>query len=95
MDEIPGPILQPGQKVWVKLDAEFGQGPWPAQPFGTVSEHPLAEAGVAWVLTMTTSGLRRTYWIVFDEMQFDVDGDGPYPMSEVLDIYLEGISPTV
>jgi hypothetical protein len=35
------------------------------------------------------SGPRRSYWIVFDEPQFDADGDGPYRSSEVLDKYLE------
>lgn len=89
MDEPPGPILRAGQRVRVMLDPDFGIGPWPTEPLGTISEHPLAEDGATWRPIMTTSGLRRFYWIVFDEPQFDPDGDGPYPEAEELDIYLE------
>ena len=37
----------------------------------------------------TTSGVRRMYWIAFDEPQFDMEGDGPYPSAQILDKYLE------
>ena len=40
-------------------------------------------------MTETVSGPRRSYLIVFDEPQFDPDGDGPCGSSEVLDKYLE------
>ncbi|MGA2307736.1 MAG: hypothetical protein ABSH29_26635 [Acidimicrobiales bacterium] len=40
-------------------------------------------------LVETTTGVRRLYWIAFDEPQFDVEGNGPYPSSQVLDKYLE------
>ncbi len=40
---------------------------------------------------MTTSGLRRFYWVVFDEPKIDADGDGPYAEAEILDIYLARI----
>jgi hypothetical protein len=40
-------------------------------------------------MTQTVSGPRRSYWIVFDEPQFDADGDGPYGSSEILDKYVE------
>jgi hypothetical protein len=34
-----------------------------------------------------------TYWVRFDEPQYDTDGDGPYDTSQVLGKYLEAISP--
>jgi len=37
----------------------------------------------------TTSGPSWFYWIVFDEPQFDADGDGPYISAEVLAKYVE------
>lgn len=89
MDEIPGPILRAGQRVRVMLDTIDGIGPWPTKPLGTIAEHPLSSDGATWRPIMTTSGLRRFYWIVFDEPQLDPDGDGPYAESEALDKYLE------
>jgi len=34
-------------------------------------------------------GILTTYWVIFDEPQLDVDGDGPYESSQVLEKYLE------
>jgi hypothetical protein len=80
---------QAGERVRIRRDNEYGPGPWPAEPTGIVAAHPASADGAPWVITQVASGLRRTYWIVFDEPQFDADGDGPYGTSEVLDKYLE------
>ena len=78
-----------GDRIRVRRDRRFGPGPWPSEPNGTIAAHPLSEEGAIWRAAATTSGPRRFYWIVFDVPQSDTDGDGPYEMAEVLDIYLE------
>ena len=78
--------LQFGARVRVLRDPDFGPGPWPDQPSGTVIPSPERSASES---VETTSGVRRLYWVVFDEPQFDVAGNGPYPSSQVLDKYLE------
>lgn len=80
--------FEAGQHVRVHSDPEHGPGPWPAEPRGTILAHPLAEAGEVSIPTDTLQGPRRTYWVEFDEPQFDLDGFGPYSMSEVLDEYI-------
>ena len=91
MDDF-GAVFRAGDRVRVRRDPEHGPGPWPAEPAGVVARHPGSHEGDPWVLTKTMSGHRRTYWIVFDDPQSDVDGDGPYVESEVLDKYLVLIS---
>jgi hypothetical protein len=78
-----------GERVRVRRDQEHGPGPWPAEPTGIAVAHPASADGTPWVMTQTVSGPRRSYWIVFDDPQFDADGDGPYGSSEVLEKYLE------
>jgi hypothetical protein len=85
------PEFRAGQRVRVRRDRDYGPGPWPAEPTGTVARHPASPDGTPWVSTQTTTGLRRSYWIVFDEPQFDVERDGPYLSSEVLDQYIERV----
>jgi hypothetical protein len=75
--------------VRIRRDPEWPHGPWPAEPIGTVVEHPLSEDGGVWRPVLTTSGWGRFYWIKFDEMQTDADGDGPYFEAEVLDTDIE------
>jgi hypothetical protein len=87
--ETRGPEYLPGDRVRIRRDRDFPSGPWPAEPSGTVVEHPLSEGGLAWRPVLTTSGWGRFYWVKFDESQTDADGDGPYQSSEVLDIYIE------
>ena len=82
-----------GQRVKIRRDEDYGPGPWPAEPSGEVRRHPLAAADEVSVPTQTVLGPRRSYWIAFDEPQFDVDGDGPYVSSEVLDKYIEAEGP--
>jgi hypothetical protein len=77
-----------GDRVKVRRDPDYGPGPWPDEPTGTIAQHPLAPEGQPWVETVTRLGLRRTYWVQFDRPQRDTEGDGPYPESEVLDYYL-------
>ena len=70
-----------GTRVRVRQDPEFGPGPWPAEPTGRVVGAPEAVSG--------RNGVLMTYWIEFDEPQFDTDGDGPYSRSQVLEKYLD------
>jgi len=72
--------FQPGDRVRVLQDPEFGPGPWPAEPSGTV-------LGLSAELQGARQWLRM-YLIQFDVPQYDVDGDGPYRSSEVAHIYL-------
>lgn len=91
MDDF-GAVFRTGDRVRVRRDSQHGPGPRPAEPAGVVARHPGSHEGEPWVLTETMSGQRRTYWVVFDDPQFDVDGDGPHVESEVLDKYLVRIS---
>jgi hypothetical protein len=73
-----------GDRVKVRRDLEFGPGPWPAEPTGTIaSEYEVVEG---------RTGPLRTYWVVFDEPQIDAERDGPYTSSQVLEKYLELIN---
>ncbi len=80
------PIYPVGSRVRVLCDQLHGGYPWPSEPTGTVLEDP---DGRPFTLTTTVRGPARTYWVEFDEPQFDTEGDGPYPRSQVLDVYLE------
>jgi len=84
---LPEPLREPlpaGARVRVRRDPEFGPGPWPAEPSGTVG---------SFGMVTTTRGPERTYWVLFDDPQLDPDGDGPYESSQVLERYLEPITP--
>lgn len=72
--------LPSGTRVRVHQDPDFGPGPWPDEPAGTVGTFDMVE---------TMQGPERTYWVRFEEPQRDVDGDGPYRESQVLERYLE------
>lgn len=72
-----------GTRVRVRSDPDFGPGPWPAQPTGRIGAGPDEVQG--------RDGVMRTYWIEFDEPQFDTDGSGPYRSSQVLEKYLQAI----
>jgi hypothetical protein len=76
--------IQPGDRVRVLHDPEFGPGPWPAQPSGTVLGLSTEFQGAQQWL--------RMYAIQFDVPQYDPDGDGPYSSSEVAHIYLERLA---
>jgi hypothetical protein len=39
----------------------------------------------------TTRGERKTYWVEFDEPQFNVEGDRQYAKAQVLEDYLEAL----
>lgn len=81
---VEGDGWETGARVHVRQDPEFGPGPWPAEPTGTVRSGPEIIEG--------TRGLMATYWVQFDEPQYDTDGDGPYDSSQVLGKYLEPLS---
>jgi hypothetical protein len=72
--------LRPGARVRVRRDPDFGPGPWPGGPLGTVDSYELVT---------TRQGQERTYWVRFDEPQRDADGDGPYVESQVLERYVQ------
>jgi hypothetical protein len=80
-------ILAVTTRVRVRSDPDFGPGPWPAEPIGTITAHPIDGAPFTWA--DTTSGPVRQYWVVFDSPQFDANGDGPYVAGEVLARYIE------
>ena len=70
-----------GSRVRVRRDRDYGPGPWPDEPTGTV-------IGASETVE-TTRGPMAMYWVRFDEPQYDPDGDGPYDRSQVLARYLE------
>ena len=81
----PGASREPlgvDARVRVLRDSDFGPGPWPAEPSGRVAAFPGADDAFAEV--DTRFGRERSWWVVFDEPQFDGEGDGPYRGSEVL-----------
>ena len=67
----------------MRRDPQFGPGPWPDEPTRTVVGTP--------ELVETTRGPMATYWVSFDQPQYDPDGDGPYDRSQVLAKYLESL----
>jgi hypothetical protein len=77
-----------GSKVVVRRDPDYGPGPWPAEPAGRIVAYP---DGSAWVNVTTQQGPERSWLVRFDEPQHDVDGDGPYRESQVLERYLRAI----
>lgn len=80
------PLVEPlpqGRRVRVRRDPEFGVGPWPDEPAGTIA---------SWEWVSTVRGRQKTYWVEFDEPQEDADGDGPYAASQVLEQYLEPVA---
>ncbi|MEA2787180.1 MAG: hypothetical protein QOF71_3284 [Candidatus Eremiobacteraeota bacterium] len=87
----PSDPLPIGARVRVHQDPDYGPGPWPNEPVGTISEAP---GGSSYGLVRTVSGPTMQYYVVFDEPQVDADGDGPYAASEILSIYLEPLNST-
>lgn len=75
-----------GTRVRVRRDPQFGPGPWPSEPTGTLVVGP---DGKQFSEVSTQQGIQRTYWVRFDEPQLDPDGDGPYESSQVLEKYIE------
>jgi hypothetical protein len=69
-----------GTRVQALRDPEYGPGPWPAEPTGRVAAGPEVVGG--------RHGPMNTYWVTFDEPQFDTDGSGPYVSSQILEKYL-------
>ena len=76
--------LSRGARVIVRRDPDFGPGPWPDEPLGTVGTYEMVE---------TRQGRERIYMVQFDVPQLDTDGDGPYASSQVLERYLEPVAP--
>ena len=74
--------LAPGTRVRVRQDRRFPPGPWPAEPSGTIDHLPSS-------IQQSQRGPLRMYWVMFDEPQFDVEGDTAYIKAEVAHIYVE------
>ena len=74
-----------GSRVFVRQDPEFGPGPWPAEPTGTIVGDP---DGATCVTVNTRQGPERMWWVRFDEPQRDAEGDGPYKESQVVEFML-------
>lgn len=73
-----------GLRVKVHQDPDYGPGPWPAEPFGRIVAHP---DGAPYQSVETRTGPQRMWWVLFDEPQYDADGDGPYTQSQVSERY--------
>ncbi|MEK2492650.1 ferrous iron transport protein A [Kitasatospora purpeofusca] len=79
----PAAALAPGRRVTVVRDPAW-DGPWQVEFLGTVDdtgapesvENPRARAG------------ELSYWVVFDEPQYDSSGGGPYRRAQIWDRYL-------
>lgn len=83
LSTVPGMAsdLPIGCRVQVRRDPEFGPGPWPSEPTGTIAAFAGQVTG--------PRGVLRMYVVAFDQPQIDAEGDGPYIQSEVAHIYLE------
>ena len=81
-----GERVKVGTRVRICRDSDFGPGPWPDEPTGTIIAAPQGSVSEP---VDTTSGVRMMFWVAFDEPQFGADGDGPYPRAQVLDKYVE------
>ena len=79
-----------GTRVCVRRDPEYGPGPWPDEPIGSIVASPLDGMSFRWVDTVR--GPEIQYWVLFDQPQMDADGDGPYTSGEVLAKYVEPLA---
>lgn len=84
-----GTPLVCGMRVRVRQDAEFGPGPWPSEPAGTLVIGP---DGKHMSDVRSRRGLERVYWVEFDKPQHDDEGDGPYKQAQVLEKYIEPLA---
>lgn len=84
---MPETHLAVATRVQVRRDVEFGPGPWPDEPIGTIITSPLD--GTPFTSVATARGPELQYWVAFDEPQRDGDGDGPYASGQVLARYIE------
>ena len=75
-----------GARVRVRRDRDYGPGPWPQEPTGTVEAY---HGGDPFIVRRTLKGDEHAFWVAFDEAQTDADGDGPYCKAEILARYLE------
>lgn len=81
-----------GESVRVRTDS-----PWAAGATGRIAdpdEIAVAVTGGTWergARWLDRGDANVLYWwVVFDELQYDEDGEGPWPSGEVEDRYLEG-----
>ncbi len=66
-------------------DPDHGPGPWPDQPTAVVGA---AGFDSEYQIVQTSDGSTRSYWVTFDDPQWDAERDGPYVTAQVLERYL-------
>lgn len=79
----PSDALQPGTRVRVVRDAEWG-GPWQRELEAAID----AAAAPGLVHNPQAHAGELAYWVVFDEPQLDADGNGPYRKALIWGRYL-------
>lgn len=84
---------KPGDRIKISVNYNWAQG-----VFGTIDDAPdfakdLVAQEAPWEghrrFIKGVEGLIETYWVWFDEPQYDPDGDGPYKGSEIESIAIE------
>lgn len=79
--------LMPGDRIRISTNYEWAKG-----AAGTIGSPPdyarnLVEEEAAWEdhrrFVQGVAGAIETYWVWFDEPQYDLDGDGPYKGAEI------------
>ena len=82
--------LRVGARVRARRDPTF-PGPWPSEPLRTIVPWPTSQQDLFRIIDHKW-GLQRSFFVLFDEPQFDTDGPdggGPYYKAEVWERYLE------
>jgi hypothetical protein len=83
-----------GLRIKISLECSWAKG-----AFGTIAKYPdfiedfeenQIFFGDCWRLVKTLSGYEKNYWVVFDQPQYDEDGDGPYREAEFPEDVLVG-----
>lgn len=81
-------------RVRVRRDEKWN-GPWPAEPTGTIEPvlgqpfRPVALPTIPPGRPGREDGTLREYMVVFDEPQIDSEGDGPYKAAVICETFLE------
>ncbi|MFJ4798377.1 ferrous iron transport protein A [Kitasatospora purpeofusca] len=79
----PAAALAPGSRVTVIRDPAW-DGPWQVEFLGTVADTGAPEP----VDNPRAQAEELSYWVVFDEPQYDSGGSGPYRGAQIWDRYL-------
>lgn len=83
----------PNQKVRISGHCGFRKGVTGTIDYPSKDLSSFLEMGSNYFRKIETPKGERTFvWIVFDEPQFDTDGDGPYSAAELLTVNIETVS---